>query len=149
MKALSIRQPWASLIVGGVPFLERVDNGDGTTSVSWPGKVILKDVENRSWPTRFRGRVYVHASKREANFDETFSFLIKIGIAPVIALLAFSKRLGRQVILGEVDIVDCVTESKSPWFTGPYGWVLANPVVYEKSIPCKGQQGLFEPAIQQ
>lgn len=39
MKALSIRQPWAWLIVNG-----------------------HKDIENRSWPTRFRGKFLVHAS---------------------------------------------------------------------------------------
>lgn len=40
MKALSIRQPWASLIVMGI-----------------------KDIENRTWPTRHRGSVLVHAAK--------------------------------------------------------------------------------------
>ena len=40
MKALSIRQPWAWLIIKG-----------------------HKDIENRSWPTAFRGRVLVHAAK--------------------------------------------------------------------------------------
>ena len=40
MKALSIRQPWAWLIVNG-----------------------HKDIENRSWPTRFRGPVLIHAAK--------------------------------------------------------------------------------------
>lgn len=38
--ALSIRQPWAWLIIHGG-----------------------KDIENRTWPTRFRGRVAVHAGK--------------------------------------------------------------------------------------
>jgi len=144
VKALSIRQPWATLIVGGLPILKSVDNGDGSTSVKWSGKVILKDIENRSRPTNFRGRIYVHAPKLEAPFERTFEFLVNLGLAPMVALMSFSKRLGRQVIIGEVDIVGCVTESKSPWFTGPYGWVLANPVVYEHSIPCKGKLGFFE-----
>jgi hypothetical protein len=41
MKILSIRQPWASLIVSGI-----------------------KDVENRIWATRYRGPMLVHASLR-------------------------------------------------------------------------------------
>jgi hypothetical protein len=41
MKVISIRQPWASLIVIGA-----------------------KDVENRTWPTRYRGPVLIHASQR-------------------------------------------------------------------------------------
>ena len=44
MKALSIRQPWAWLIVAG-----------------------YKDVENRTWATDFRGRIYVHAGQRYDN----------------------------------------------------------------------------------
>ncbi|HTV55212.1 MAG TPA: ASCH domain-containing protein, partial [Terriglobia bacterium] len=39
MKALSIRQPWAWLIVNG-----------------------FKPIENRSWNTNFRGRILIHAS---------------------------------------------------------------------------------------
>lgn len=54
---------------------------------------------------------------------------------------------GRGAIIGEVDIVDCVTESKSPWFTGPYGFVLANPVAYKVPVPCKGKLGFFTPDI--
>ena len=41
MKALSVRQPWAWAII-------------------YAGK----DVENRTWPTRYRGFVIVHASQR-------------------------------------------------------------------------------------
>jgi hypothetical protein len=41
MKALSIKQPWAWLIVSG-----------------------HKDIENRNCPTRFRGRLLVHAGKK-------------------------------------------------------------------------------------
>ena len=47
-----------------------------------------------------------------------------------------------MAIVGLMDIVDCVTESDSPWFIGEYGWVLANP---RPGIPQpqKGQQGFF------
>jgi hypothetical protein len=44
MKILSIKQPWASLIVNG-----------------------LKDIENRDWRTHHRGPVLVHASQRPAD----------------------------------------------------------------------------------
>ena len=54
MKALSIRQPWAWLIVNG-----------------------FKDIENRTWPTKFRGRVLVHASKgmTRDEYDDVADFL--------------------------------------------------------------------------
>jgi hypothetical protein len=47
MKALSIRQPWAWLIVNG-----------------------HKDIENRDWATNFRGRVLIHASDAEEYPDQ-------------------------------------------------------------------------------
>lgn len=123
MKALSIRQPWAWLIVAG-----------------------YKDIENRRWSTGFRGRIYIHASKK---FD-------KDGLAAIISgrmnvsqsvqdTLSHKTHWERGAIIGEVDVVDCVTQSSSPWFTGPYGFVLKNPVLYDRPISCKGKLGLFEP----
>lgn len=50
-------------------------------------------------------------------------------------------------IIGEVDITGCVEYSDSPWFLGPYGFTLANPVLYDEPIPCKGALGFFEPDI--
>lgn len=125
MKALSVRQPWAWLIVAG-----------------------YKDIENRAWSTRYRGRIYIHASRK----------LDKGGLATIISgsinitqsvqdALSQKTHLERSAIIGEVDIVDCVTQSSSPWFTGPYGFVLKNPVLYERPISCKGKLGLFEPGI--
>ncbi len=147
MKALSIKQPWASLIVGGAPIMEKEPSPEHPESYSivWKGKVLLKDIENRNWSTNFRGRIYIHAAKRDAAFDDTFKFLCeRIGLSPVVALMAFSKRLPRGAIIGEVDIVDCVTKSKSRWFVGKFGLVLRNPVVYKTIIPYRGQPGFFE-----
>jgi hypothetical protein len=50
--------------------------------------------------------------------------------------------LPRGVIIGVAEIVDCVTESKSPWFMGDYGFVLKNqrPI---KPIPCAGALGFW------
>jgi hypothetical protein len=45
--------------------------------------------------------------------------------------------------VGEVSIVGCVTESDSPWFHGPYGFLLADPIAYKKPIPFKGRLGFF------
>jgi len=152
MKALSIRQPWAHLITMGLPILDSVLHGDGeTTHVEWNGKLAFKDIENRSWslPEWFKvpQRIYVHAGKREDG--EALEWLLSKGVPLMTAMLSFSKRLSRGAIIGEVDIVGCVTESKSPWFVGPYGFVLANSVFYEKSIPCKGRLGFFEPQIEE
>jgi hypothetical protein len=57
VKALSIKQPWVWLIVNG-----------------------HKDVENRNWPTRFRGRLLVHAGKK---VDRGALEDLRAGIYPV------------------------------------------------------------------
>lgn len=151
MKALSIRPPWGSLICGGMPTIEAVDNGDGTQSVRLSGMVSLKNVENRTWSTDFRGRIYVHQGKRVDS--DALVALFKIGFAPMTVLCLFGnserhmEAIPRGAIIGEVDIVDCVEQHESPWFTGPYGFVLGNPVLYDKPIPCKGRLGFFTPDV--
>ncbi|PJZ89519.1 ASCH domain-containing protein [Leptospira levettii] len=115
MKTLSIRQPWAELIVSG-----------------------LKDIENRDWPTRYRGEILVHASK---TFDkESFDFLQnELGLFPGKTKSDF--QLGG--IVGKTTIVDCVSNSKSKWFIGKFGFVLENSQRLDFS-PVKGQLNFFE-----
>lgn len=126
MKAISIRQPWAWLIING-----------------WQVPSLRKDIENRSWPTKLRGRVLVHASARQSRREyDAVSETAKVIISETILLPAFED-LPRGGIIGSVEILDCVTESSSPWFTGPYGFVLANPETLPFR-PHKGALGFFE-----
>lgn len=117
MKALSIRQPWAWLIVNG-----------------------HKDIENRSWPTKFRGEILVHASKGMTQDEYLEADIIaaenKITIPPF-------EELERGGIVGKVTITDCVAKSDSPWYMGQYGFVLeaAEPLPFQ---PYKGALGFFE-----
>ncbi len=140
MRALSIRQPWAWLIVNG-----------------------YKDIENRDWATNYRGRVYVHAGKKPdgANANETrhivggiMQDLRYMGLmeahSTVWDVVHLRKNRYAQhygAIVGEVTITDCVTDSDSDWFVGDYGFVLTDPKAYDKPIPCRGQLGLFEVEI--
>lgn len=118
MKALSIRQPWAWLIVHG-----------------------HKDVENRTWPTTFRGRFLIHAGK---TFDQA-------GYRWVVSRMAIAmpapELIERGGIVGEAEIVDCVTRFQSRWFAGPYGFVLrdARPRPF---TPMAGKLGFFEVEIE-
>lgn len=140
MKALSIKQPWASLIVHGI-----------------------KDIENRTWKTNFRGRIYVHTSISPA-FTGSYTDNLPDGFWTGLTeeqrrtyLLSFQHR---GFIIGEIDIIDCVINHESIWaektegvtagnqffYKKPiYNWVLANPVLYEKPIPAKGKLSLWEP----
>lgn len=125
--ALSIRQPWAWLIVEG-----------------------LKDIENRTWPTNFRGRVLIHAGKTMTRADYEACVIFVSGIGHLLTDADFffptfemlQAELGG--IVGEAEITGCVTESQSPWFVGEYGFVIKNA----KRTPfrkCKGALGFFNP----
>ncbi len=122
MKAISVRQPWAWLIIHGG-----------------------KDFENRDWPTNIRGRVLIHAAKGMTH-DEYEDALDTAARAGGRALPPFDA-LERGGIIGSVEIVDCVkyteeTENLSPWFCGDWGFKLANPVALPFQ-PLKGMLGFF------
>lgn len=127
MRALSIRQPWAWAIIHAG-----------------------KDIENRSWPTNYRGPFLIHAAKamtRREYDDCLHACIIATGRFPGdLAIPAFDQ-LERGGIVGKARIVDCISSSQSPWFFGPYGFVLADvePVTFQ---PCKGALGFFNPCME-
>lgn len=119
LPCISILQPYAWLIVSG-----------------------HKDIENRDWSTRFRGRILIHAGKKysrstraeyEADFDEDN--------AP-FRLPAFDDmQLGG--IVGSATITDCVREHPSRWkILGSWGFVLADQRV-RPFVPYRGQLSIF------
>lgn len=122
--ALSIRQPWV-----------------------WGILSAGKDIENRDWQTRFRGRFAIHASKgmTRAEYEDFLSTAHAISLTqpfpPGLTLPAFSE-LERGGIVGVASIVDCVENHPSPWFFGRYGLVLENATPV-KFIPVKGALGFF------
>src|SRR5277367_1612250 len=91
---ISIRQPWATLIVRGI-----------------------KDIENRSWPTKYRGPVLVHASLRPIALP-----LVDIARQFGMDLPQFELPLGG--VIGTTNIIDCVDAHHSLWFEGKFGFIL-------------------------
>ena len=123
-KALSIRQPWAWAILNAG-----------------------KNIENRPRRFNYRGPICLHASKAMTNreFDEFVFFargLNSDGHWPEDKWLPHPGELEQGGIIGTANIVDCVEQSDSPWFFGPFGLVLENikPVPF---VPVKGALGLF------
>ncbi len=125
---LSIRQPWAWLIVNG-----------------------YKDIENREWATKVRGNILVHASGsrsvREVNeclyFVQRLNERHNVHGLKVRFEIPNERELSRGGIVGSVDLVGCVDDSLSPWFTGKYGFELRSPRVMP-FFPCKGRLGFFK-----
>ena len=122
MPALSIRQPWAWLIVNG-----------------------FKDVENREWHTPFRGRMLVHAGKQmtRPECERVAGQLATQGLLPPTFPPYESLRTHCGGIVGQARITDCVEQLDSPWFVGPYGFVLADaqPAPF---WPVNGKLGFFD-----
>ena len=129
MKAFSIKQPWASLIAHGI-----------------------KDIENRTWKTNFRGRIYIHTSASKVKFDNWYDSPLTNQQLLSLPIPNYVLKFNYSAIIGEVDIVDCIINHPSIWaektvldefyedgndnyITKPiYNWVLANPVLYDKPI---------------
>jgi len=132
MKALSIKQPWASLIAHGI-----------------------KDIENRTWRTHFRGKIYIHASSKT---KEMLGLLNKRQVSYLRDKSNLEFEFTTSAIIGEVEIIDCVINHESVWAEKTdfsqedpqtiWNWVLSNPVLYEKPIlNVKGKLSFWEPKL--
>ncbi len=130
MLAISVSQPWSWLICHAAEY----PNG--------------KDVENRGWNTHYRGSIAIHAPLKvdEAFFLDQGLRYTAWAELPKGALEyapAYRRDYKRGGIVGVAELIDVVKESDSPWFVGPFGWVLrdARPVPFVR-VP--GQPWLFE-----
>ncbi len=111
--ALSIRQPWAWAILAG-----------------------HKPVENRTWSTRYRGPLIIHAA-RMVDEEARAAFVAQGWPLP--------STLQTGGFVGIARLVDVVSHHESAFFTGPRAWVLADPVPFQKPIEGRGKLGLFVP----
>jgi hypothetical protein len=116
----------------------------------WPWLIMNfgKDVENRSWRTDYRGRLLIHVSKKPApNYLEILDDVFFPGINGKNTEENWSK-INREYcgnIVGSVELVDCIKNSKSRWAEkGMWHWVLLDPIPLENPIPAKGALGLWE-----
>ena len=125
--AISVKQPWAALIVAG-----------------------LKTIEIRTWPTRKRGRVLIHAGKMVDDRPEGWSRIVTPELRTASEL--------RGGIVGIADVIGCKSYTTAKtfaadtelhlndpgWFKPPrlYGFVFrtVQPVEF---YPCVGQTLFF------
>jgi hypothetical protein len=121
MRAISIKQPWAYLIVTGI-----------------------KDIENRTWTIRYRGPLVIHASK---SIDWEGARFLRVHpdlVTPEQYREAMKSPRG--VLLGEVITTHHITHIDKPanqWFFGPFGWVLTHSIKYAQPLEYKGRRGIF------
>lgn len=114
LRAITVRQPLASAIF----------------RTTWR----RKDIENRSWPTNYRGRLYIHAGRKinweaaDRAWPEDHEGNLPLG-----------------AIIGWVTLKDCIRAHPSPWAEPEqYHWILGEPMkLLDKPVPCRGALGLW------
>ncbi|WP_413175404.1 ASCH domain-containing protein [Anabaena azotica] len=134
MKALSLWQPWASLIA-----------------------IKAKSIETRSWYTSYRGELLICAAKTMNTPYRDYYYSL-----PVIPMLSESdpvpfEDLPRGKAVAKVRLVNCVKITqeliyKTPeneklvgdWKVGRFAMILDEIQAIEQPFYVKGQQGIFE-----
>jgi hypothetical protein len=105
----------------------------------WAWAVIhgRKRIENRTWTTRLRGRLWIHASSRLRP--------ITPGDRALLHDLPPLDHLATGAIIGHVSVVDVVPFHEAiedEFATGPFCWLLENPTPIDP-VPCPGQMALW------
>jgi hypothetical protein len=129
MKALSVQPPWS-------------------WAIAWAGKTV----ENRTWPTRFRGEVAIRASKKLDKSALEDWRIVEAITRPGTANLRYD--FGRIVAVAE--LVSCHLSPDfggtcgatrplcSPWAVrDQYHWVLASVRPLAEPVPARGMLGLW------
>lgn len=136
MKALSMLQPWAQLVVVGA-----------------------KQFETRSWSTPYRGPLAIHASKGFTRETaklvmqcEPFKAVLSEAGFPLLSLMP------RGAIIAVVNLVDVVPAPSAlerarnvfletafgDFSKGRFAWIFDNVRALARPIPAKGMLGLWE-----
>lgn len=121
MKAITIWQPWASLLIAGI-----------------------KPVENRTWKPSLNigDRVAIHAGKDQADVEEwVLDEILKSGRKDNWVNGCI---IGTMVYRGVITKASELTPDKHKWFSGPIGWLLNEPEEWKTPFSCKGKLGLWE-----
>lgn len=122
MKVLTIKEPWASLIIEE-----------------------YKKYEFRSWKTKYRGKILIHAGcsvekdmmKRFSDYNINVNPGYIIGHATIVDCILVDEEFNKKL-----RNIDPVVYGRSN-HTETYAWKLENVVKYDNPIPCKGKLGLW------
>lgn len=127
-RCLSVRQPLAWAIITGA-----------------------KDVENRDWPSKYKGRLHIHAGLKKpegAEVEEVIRRVAKdLRIPVAVAREDYQRHRehGFGAIIGSVRMLGCATSWDSDWHDEEqYGFVLTDAQPLDTPIPCKGRLRIFK-----
>jgi len=120
MKVLSLKQPFAELVVSG-----------------------KKTIELRKWNTKFRGEFLVHASKTPHSASMKRFGFVNLPTGCIVGK-AFLKEVKHYSNKEEFEKDQNLHLASEDW--GGYGFVLEN-AQRVKEMPCKGKLGFWEIAF--
>ena len=126
MKCLSLTQPWATLVALGA-----------------------KKMETRSWSTKYRGPLAIHAAKRfpatAKAFAETERALdrlpSRLALGAIIAVVDLTQVQPTEFLIGRLSGLEHYYGDYSP---GRFAWRLDNVRRLANPVPFKGSLGLFD-----
>lgn len=139
MKAITIWQPWASLLV-----------------------TDQKKYETRSWATSYRGPIAIHAAKRpvrrtidalaEGDLWETLALFESLFPGPGELVQLSTGAIVGTAILARCNLIDEAFVAKltpqeralGDFTLGRYAWEFQEKIPVAPPIPVKGMQGLWE-----
>jgi hypothetical protein len=118
MKVLSLKQPFAELILNG-----------------------KKTIELRKWNTNFRGEFLIHSSK-----IPDIDSMKKMGFDKLLCgfILGKVKLINVKHYENEEEHLRDKDKHLASNFWGNYGFVLEGPVRFDNPITCKGNLGFWE-----
>lgn len=123
MKTISIRQPWAELLL-----------------------LRHKTIEVRTWNTRHRGPILIHASS-SVDLNSRWNWQtnpLKTGAIVGVGYLSKVKKYP-DFLSFVLDKFEHLNEEDQWEPKGLYGWVIEAVTPLQQSIPYKGKLGLWEP----
>lgn len=124
--ALTLQQPWPWAIV---------TLGSRIINRGWfPNRDIIGRPIGLHGGVIPRGSRYRSAEMIAADLAETHSATDKIGNGYPWLI---------EGIFAVVTVKEVVQSSSSPWFQGPYGWVLDDVTILNHPIPVRGMQGFW------
>lgn len=131
MRALSLWQPWASAIALGI-----------------------KTVETRSWSTKYRGTLLIHATQRFPREALEFARMeAEVGRLPerlplgaVVAVATLATVQPAMECVPSFSPEASIERLYGDYSPGRWGWVLRDVRALPEPIPASGGQGLWRPS---
>jgi len=122
MKAITLWQPWATLVALG-----------------------YKEIETRSWPTSYRGPLAIHAAKRVSYHDMfLFEDLLKGVTLPLGRVVATCELVDVQRIGYNWSHLSHLEIRLGDFSIGRYAWILRNIHPLDPPVTAQGRQGLWD-----